>query len=84
MQAEPALQVNGPAGGIYRVLAQSELRSGYLHSDDFFFHLSNGKFLCDNLFLLLILACIPISALAITVHSAFKNPSLPCTRTSKS
>lgn len=50
----------------------------------FFFHLSNGKFLCDNLFLLLILACIPISALAITVHSAFKNPSLPCTRTSKS
>lgn len=37
VQAEPALQVNGPAGGIYRVLAQSELRSAYLHSDDFFF-----------------------------------------------
>lgn len=41
VQAEPALQVNGTAGGPARqllsVLAQSELRFGHLHSDIFFF-----------------------------------------------
>lgn len=64
VQAEPALQVNSTAGGPARqllsVLAQSELRFGHLHSDYFFFHLSNGRFLCNNFLLLslVVLACI--------------------------
>lgn len=43
VQAKPALQVNGTAGGpawqllsTYSLLAQSDLRLGHLHNDGFF------------------------------------------------
>lgn len=81
VQAEPALQVNGTAGSparqllsTYSVLAQSELRSGHLHSDFFFPFIKTGSFFAITFSSCLLFwpasPCLHLN-LAITFHSAF-------------